>query len=266
VAVLALENELRRAVEQKSFLLHYQPIVEIATGRIAGVEALARWEHSQRGLVPPSEFIPMAEETGLILEIGHWALLECCRAAKQWVTILGRDLTAAVNLSGKQFTRPDLVEQVRDALAETGLEPRLLKLEITESVIMENAEAAIEMLERLRQLGVGVSIDDFGTGYSSLAYLLRLPADTLKLDRSFVVAMGKADRNAKIVAGILELARGLGMDVVAEGVETEAQREQLSAMGCRFAQGYFFSRPIDGERMGQLLAGTLRGPGLLAAD
>jgi diguanylate cyclase (GGDEF)-like protein/PAS domain S-box-containing protein len=254
VQVLALENELRRAVEKKSFLLHYQPIVELQTGCIVALEALVRWEHSERGLVSPVEFVHLAEETGLIHEIGEWALAEACRSAREWVEELGYDLTINVNISSKQFSQTNLVEQVAGVLRETKLEPRRLKLEITESVIMENADLALEMLMRLRELGARVCIDDFGTGYSSLAYLLRFPADTLKIDRSFVTAMAKGGRNAQIVGSIVSLGAGLDMDVVAEGVETQIQREQLATLGCRLAQGFLFSRPVDRERIGALLA------------
>jgi diguanylate cyclase (GGDEF)-like protein/PAS domain S-box-containing protein len=255
VAALALENELRRAVERKSFVLHYQPVVQLSGGRIRGLEALVRWEHSQRGLVPPSEFIPMAEETGLISAIGRWALHESCRVLKDWITETGLDLDVAVNLSSRQFSRPDLVQDVAAALRETGLPPRCLKLEITESVIMENAEAAIEMLQALRGLGVGLSIDDFGTGYSSLAYLLRFPANTLKVDRSFIAMVGKGGRSERIVGSIVALGRSLEMEVVAEGVETAEQRDALLSLGCDLGQGYLFSRPVDAARVGQLLAG-----------
>jgi diguanylate cyclase (GGDEF)-like protein/PAS domain S-box-containing protein len=255
VAALALESELRRAVERKSFVMHYQPVVEMPGGRIRGLEALVRWEHSQRGLLAPSEFIQMAEETGVISEIGRWALQESCRAVKDWIAETGLDLDVAVNLSSRQFTRPDLVPDVAAALRETGLPPRCLRLEITESVIMENAEAAIEMLHALRGLGVGLSIDDFGTGYSSLAYLLRFPANTLKVDRSFIAMVGKGGRSERIVGSIVALGRGLEMEVVAEGVETAEQRDALVSLGCGLGQGFLFCRPVDGARIGQLLAG-----------
>jgi diguanylate cyclase (GGDEF)-like protein len=254
VQVLALENELRRAVERQAFLLHYQPVVELASGRIVSLEALVRWEHSERGLVSPVEFVHLAEETGLIFEIGEWALAEACRTAQGWRAELGADVTVNVNLSSKQFSQPNLVDQVADVLRETGLEPRRLRLEITESVIMENADSAVAMLQRLRELGARVGIDDFGTGYSSLAYLLRFPADTLKIDRSFIAAMTKGERNVQIVGSIVALGHGLGMEVVAEGVESPAQRELLLELGCRYAQGYLFSRPLDHERTRALLA------------
>jgi diguanylate cyclase (GGDEF)-like protein len=254
VHVLALENELRRAVERKAFLLHYQPIVELAGGRIVALEALVRWEHSERGLVSPVEFVQLAEETGLIFEIGAWALEEACRTAREWAEALALDFTINVNLSSKQFSHANLVEQVAAVLRQTRLQPRRLKLEITESVIMENADSAVAMLASLRELGVGVCIDDFGTGYSSLAYLLRFPADSLKVDRSFVSTIAKGDRNAQLVSSIVSLGTSLGMEVVAEGVETDAQRGQLQALGCRLAQGYLFSKPLDEERARALLA------------
>src|SRR5262249_34661556 len=211
VAALALESDLRRAVERQSFVLHYQPIVELASGRIRGLEALIRWEHSQRGLVPPSEFIHIAEETGLVHEIGRFALFESCRALRGWTEQLGNELTVAVNLSSRQFSRPELVEDVDEVLRETGLPAARLQLEITESVIMENAEAAIAILSSLRALGVSLSIDDFGTGYSSLAYLSRFPVDTLKVDRSFVAKVGKGGRDDKIMVAIVGLGRALAV-------------------------------------------------------
>jgi EAL domain-containing protein (putative c-di-GMP-specific phosphodiesterase class I) len=241
-------------VERKAFLLHYQPIVELAGGRIVALEALVRWEHSERGLVSPVEFVHLAEETGLIFEIGAWALEQACRTACDWAEALALDFTINVNLSSKQFSHANLVEQVAAVLRQTRLEARRLKLEITESVIMENADSAVAMLASLRELGVGVCIDDFGTGYSSLAYLLRFPADSLKVDRSFVNTIAKGNRNAQLVNSIVSLGTSLGMEVVAEGVETEVQRAQLMALGCRLAQGYLFSRPLDEERARALLA------------
>jgi diguanylate cyclase (GGDEF)-like protein/PAS domain S-box-containing protein len=255
---LELEHDLRRAVEREEFLLHYQPIVELDTGRIAAFEALVRWEHPQHGLVSPLEFIHLAEETGLIFAIGRWALREACREMADMLRASAPDVTVNVNLSSRQFSRPDLVEQIQDALRESGLPAQRLKLEITESVIMENAESAITVLHRLKDLGASLGIDDFGTGYSSLSYLLRFPADTLKIDRSFMWAMGDGSRNAQIVRTIVVLAHGLQMAVVAEGVETEEQRRQLVALECRYGQGYLFSRPVDGERARALLADEAR--------
>jgi diguanylate cyclase (GGDEF)-like protein/PAS domain S-box-containing protein len=255
---LELENDLRRAVEREEFLLHYQPIVELATGRIAAFEALVRWEHPQHGLVSPLEFIHLAEETGLIFAIGRWALREACREMAALLRETAPDFTVNVNLSSRQFSQPDLVEQIQEALGESGLPAQRLKLEITESVIMENAESAISVLHRLKDLGASLGIDDFGTGYSSLSYLLRFPADTLKIDRSFMWAMGDGGRHAQIVRTIVVLAHSLQMAVVAEGVETEEQRRQLVALECRYGQGYLFSRPVDGERARALLADEAR--------
>ena len=191
-----------------------------------------RWQHPERGLIPPAEFIPIAEETGLIIPIGRWVLGEACRQMSRWQKLSPLDgpLPVSVNLSGKQFLQPDLLEQMREVLRETGLDPRGLKLEITESVVMENIETATRTLEQLRALGVELSIDDFGTGYSSLSYLQRFPVSTLKIDRSFVSRMTESEGTAEIVRTIMTLAQNLGMDVVAEGVETEGQRAQLRAL------------------------------------
>ncbi len=252
--LLALESELRRAVEGQKFRLHYQPIVDIETGSIVGLEALARWDHSERGLVSPVEFVSIAEETGLIFGIGEWSLRQACTDMRAWLDQWPLDLHLNVNVSAKQFSQPNLVDRVAAILAESGLDPRRLKLEITESAIMRDAESAIAMLGRLTQLGARVCIDDFGTGYSSLSYLLRFPADTLKIDRSFVSALGSGQRNAQIVGTIVSLGASLGMEVVAEGVETELQRRQLQAVGCRFAQGFLFSRPMDREHTSAALA------------
>jgi diguanylate cyclase (GGDEF)-like protein/PAS domain S-box-containing protein len=245
--LLALESELRRAVDAHRFRLHYQTIVDLETGAIVGLEALARWEHSERGLVSPVEFVSLAEETGLIFGIGEWSLRQACSDMQGWLDRWPLDLYLNVNMSAKQFSQPNLVDLVAAILSESGLDPRRLKLEITESAIMHDAESAIAMLGRLTQLGARVCIDDFGTGYSSLSYLLRFPADTLKIDRSFVSTLGSGQRNAQIVGTIVSLGASLGMDVVAEGVETEIQRRQLQAVGCRFAQGFLFSRPMDPE-------------------
>jgi diguanylate cyclase (GGDEF)-like protein len=251
VALLKLENDLRRAIERQEFRIFYQPIVSLETDQIAGFEALVRWEHPERGAVPPDEFIPLSEETGLIMEIGQWVLQESCRQVREWQSFLQRPLTLSVNLSGKQFVQPNLIEQIKNTLRETDFDPRWLRLEITESVVMENAEAAASMLIQLRDLGVHLSIDDFGTGYSSLSYLHRFPVTTLKIDRSFIGRMGEGDENAEIVRTIMTLANNLGMEVVAEGVETEEQLARLRALKCEYGQGYLFSKPVaaDAARM-----------------
>jgi diguanylate cyclase (GGDEF)-like protein/PAS domain S-box-containing protein len=242
--LLALENDLRRAVDGKRFVVHYQPIVELATGVIVGVEALVRWDHSQRGLIGPSEFIHLAEETGLVIGISDQVLWQACRDAHTWETKFPFPVSVNVNLSTRAFSQADLVERVASVLAQTKLSAARLKLEITESALMENPDTTAAMLHRFRELGARICIDDFGTGYSSLSYLLRFPVDTLKIDRSFVAAIGRGQRNAQLVGTMVALARSLGMDVVAEGVETEEQRRYLLDLGCAHAQGYLFSRPL----------------------
>ncbi len=249
VARLQLENDLRRAIERNEFHVYYQPIVSLDTDRLAGFEALVRWEHPERGIISPAEFIASAEETGLIVELGQWVLREACRQMHewQWQNPAHGQMIVSVNLSAKQFTQPDLLGQIKRTLHETGLDPRCLKLEITESIVMENAETASTMLMHLRELGVHLSIDDFGTGYSSLSYLHRFPVNTLKIDRSFISRMGAGDENTEIVRTIITLASNLGMKVIAEGVETQAQLAQLKKMGCDYGQGYLFSRPMSAE-------------------
>ena len=255
VARLQLENDLRRAVERQELSVHFQPIMSLETNRIAGFEALARWQHPQRGFISPLDFISIAEETGLIIELGRLVLRESCRQMRAWQleNPNQKALTISVNLSGKQFTQHNLIEQIRQILQETGLDPHSLKLEITESVVMENAETAKSMLMQLRALGVKLSIDDFGTGYSSLSYLHRFPVNTLKIDRSFISSMSAGDENLEIVRTIMTLANNLGMDVVAEGVETEKQLAQLKEMRCEYGQGYLFSKPLTVEAASEFL-------------
>ena len=247
VHALHLESDLRRAIDRQEFFLEYQPIVSLSTGTLSGFEALVRWKHPQQGVVLPEDFISVAEETGLIIKIGHWALREACSQMKRWHTQLSSllPLSIAVNLSGKQFAHPGLTEQIIQTLRTTGLDPHSLNLEITESVVMENVEATAKMLERLRALGVELSIDDFGTGYSSLSYLHRLPIDTLKIDRSFVSRIGENNDNKEIVRTIVLLAHTLGKRVVAEGVETREQLQHLRELKCDSAQGYLFSKAVD---------------------
>lgn len=267
VALLKLENDLRRAIEREEFRVHYQPIISLETEALVGFEALARWNHPERGLVPPDEFIPLAEETGLITDIGAWILRESCMQLRQWQSALGRaSLTMSVNLSGKQLTQTDLIQQVENTLQQTGVNPTCLRLEITESVVMENAELATNTLLQLRKLGVNLSIDDFGTGYSSLSYLHRFPVNTLKIDRSFIGRMAKGDENSEIVRTICTLANNLGMEVVAEGVETREQLEILRSLKCEYGQGYLFSRPVDAEKATALVLESAPGPGYLSVD
>jgi diguanylate cyclase (GGDEF)-like protein/PAS domain S-box-containing protein len=258
VSLMQLENDLRRAVERQEFLLYYQPIVSLETGEICGVEALMRWQHPEHGLIPPSAFIPVAEETGIILQMGQWGLREACRQLREWQKqfSISPSFQVSVNLSSKQFSQPDLIEQITRALRDTGLDPTGLRLEITESVVMENIESATVMLRQLRDLGVEASIDDFGTGYSSLSYLHRFPITILKIDRSFVSGMSNQTENVEIIRSIIMLARNLGMTVVAEGVETEEQLIRLRELGCKHAQGYFFSRPVHPDAAAQFLNGT----------
>ncbi len=255
VALLTLENDLRRAVERHEFQVYYQPIIALNTNRIAGFEALLRWPHAERGFVAPDEFIPLAEETGLIFEIGRWVLDEACRQMCQLQKLVPYPLTISVNLSSRQFSQPHLIEQIKQTLIETGLDPRSLLLELTESVVMENAEAAAAMLKQLRALGVQLSIDDFGTGYSSLSYLHRFPLSMLKIDRTFIGHMDVGGENTEIVRTIITLANNLGMQVVAEGVETAAQLAHLRMLNCTYGQGYFFSRPVAAEQVAALLTG-----------
>lgn len=256
VGLLKLEHSLRRAVDRQEFVLHYQPIVTLTDGAAAGFEALVRWNHPERGIVGPYEFIHLAEETGLIFQMGSWTLREACRWLATGAPALVERMTVNVNLSGRQFSQGDLIEEVETVLSETGLAPARLKLEITESVIMENPEMAVDLLKRLKALGTHLCIDDFGTGYSSLSYLLRFPADTLKVDRSFVTALGRSHRNEDIVGAIVSLAKSLDMEVVAEGVETTEQRSMLRDLGCRYGQGYLFSRPLDPDRARAFAAGV----------
>jgi diguanylate cyclase (GGDEF)-like protein/PAS domain S-box-containing protein len=233
------------------FTVYYQPIISLKSGLVVGFEALVRWLHPERGLVSPMEFIAMAEETGLIMPLGLWVLSESCSQIIKWQNLklpaANSHLTVAVNLSGKQFSQPESIEQIKQVLRETGVDTRCLKLEITESVVMEDGEAATTMLSQLKELGIELCIDDFGTGYSSLSYLHKFPIDILKIDRSFVSRIGAAGENLEIVKAIVMLARSLGMDVVAEGVETPVQLAQLRGLGCEYGQGYFFSKPLDSE-------------------
>lgn len=247
--LLQLETDLRRAVERREFFVVYQPIMSLESEGLRGFEALVRWHHPIRGLISPMEFIPVAEETGMIVQIGEWVLREACTEMKRWQQIYPSDprIFVCVNLSVKQFCQQDLIEKVSGILLETQLPPASLKLEITESAVMENVETATRMLTELRELGVQLAMDDFGTGYSSLSNLHKFPINTLKIDRSFITHMVENNENAEIVRTISGLAHNLGMDVVAEGVETREQLEILRGLGCQFGQGYFFSKPIDSQ-------------------
>jgi diguanylate cyclase (GGDEF)-like protein len=241
---LELETELRRAIEHDGLLMHYQPIVDLASGRIVEVEALVRWRHPRRGLMSPASFIPLAEESGLIVPLGRWVLRTACRQARVW-RMQNPGLVVSANLSARELQQPDLADSVQRILIETGLPPGGLKLEITETVLMRDADAA--QLVRLAELGVHLAIDDFGTGYSSLAYLSRLPIDTLKIDRSFVSRLGREPESDAVVRTIIALAHTLKLSVTAEGIETPEQAAQLRSLGAQRGQGYYFARPAPAE-------------------
>ena len=246
---LALENELRAALERNQFVLHYQPRVDMASGQIAGMEALVRWQHPEKGLILPSEFIPFAEETGLIVPLGKWVIGQACAQNRAWQRQGICGLVVAVNISGVQFRQHGLVETVADALAESGLDARYLELEITESVVMQDAAEATVMLEQLHRMGIGLSIDDFGTGYSSLAYLKRFPIQKLKIDQSFVRDISVDSDDAAIVQAIIAMAHGLRLRVVAEGVERAEQLDYLRMLGNDEYQGFLYSRPLSAREV-----------------
>ncbi len=244
--LLELESDLRKALELDQFVMYYQPIIDLPSGGLAGFEALVRWQHPQLGLVGPMEFIPLAEDTGLIFGLGEWVFRTACNQVSAWCRELGSDRTphVAVNLSPKQFMQPNLVQVMQQIVEQSGADPEKLKVEITETVLMDNAEAAVEMLGKLRRLGLRLSIDDFGTGYSSLSYLQRFPVDILKIDRSFISVFGTERESQVMVRSIVSLARNLNLKVVAEGVDQKVQCGLLRELGCDFAQGFLFSRPV----------------------
>lgn len=254
VAQLRLETDLRRAVARNEFEVHYQPIVYLATGRIEGFEALLRWQHPERGLLSPGEFMPMAEETGLIVPIGWMVLNKVCRLLSSWQTQATRSYFVSVNFSGRQFGQPQFVSEVRNVLRATGCDASRLRFELTETVLMETADAGVAKLRALADLNVQLYIDDFGTGYSSLSYLHRLPTHAIKIDRSFVHQMTETGGTPAIVGTIVTLARNLGMRVEAEGIETKLQLSHLQDLGCEFGQGYYFWRPLDSLATDSLIA------------
>jgi EAL domain-containing protein (putative c-di-GMP-specific phosphodiesterase class I) len=250
---LELEADLRAAVDADQIEIEYQPIVHLTTGELYGAEALVRWHHVRRGDVPPSRFVAIAEETGLIVNIGRTVLRNACTQARQWrrERERARHLRLSVNLSGRHFQEPSIIEDVHDALRISGLEPWALTLEITESVLMQRSDTTLEKLRALKSLGVMLAIDDFGTGYSSLGYLQRFPIDILKIDRTFVDAVGLEDADPVLVRAILALGRTLRIETIAEGIERSEQRDGLRTLGCQLGQGFFFSRslkPADFDR------------------
>jgi EAL domain-containing protein (putative c-di-GMP-specific phosphodiesterase class I) len=259
---LEMEAALRRGLDQGELILHYQPVVELDRGRIIGVEALVRWQHPERGLLGPDAFIPLAEETGLINELGRQVLVEACAQVRSWQRRqpAASDLSVSVNVAPRQLQTDEFIDDVRNALSESGLAPSSLILEITETGMMHDTEMTIERLRALRRTGVRLAVDDFGTGYSSLRYLQRFPVEILKIDRSFVASIDMDSDEVSLAPAILSLARTLRLRPVAEGVETSFQADALLALGCGLAQGFYFSRPVDAAILGELLAGAVELP------
>jgi EAL domain-containing protein (putative c-di-GMP-specific phosphodiesterase class I) len=252
---LALGNELRHALDREEFELHYQPITNIATGRIEAVEALVRWKSPERGLVGPDDFIPFAEESGLIVAIGHWVLGAACEQAKRWKDAGLTGIRVTVNISPRQFDQQDFADEVADALARRNLAPSALGLEVTEGTVMKDIARSGAILQRLKSMGVGIYVDDFGTGYSSLGYLKQFPIDALKIDRSFIADITREPFDEAIAKTVVTLAHSLSLGVVAEGVETAEQLSALRRLGCDHAQGYLFSRPVCADECTLLLMG-----------
>jgi EAL domain-containing protein (putative c-di-GMP-specific phosphodiesterase class I) len=250
---LELETDLRQALANGEFKIYYQPIHTLADGRLTEVEALLRWDRPGHGLMSPAAFIPLAEETGLVVPIGRWVINEACRQARAWNTAYRSELIMSVNLSARQFQDPALLSDIEAAIAETGLDPRNLRLEVTETVAMHDVEATVSKLEALKGLGIQLAIDDFGTGYSSLGYLKRFPVDSLKIDRSFIEGLGVDVQDTAIVQSVVALAKVLRLTVVGEGIENAAQAAHLEAIGCEHGQGYLFARPQPAESLTLLL-------------
>ncbi|MEM8736122.1 MAG: bifunctional diguanylate cyclase/phosphodiesterase, partial [Planctomycetota bacterium] len=251
---LELGADLRQAIEKSELQLHYQPIVDAHSGRIVGVESLTRWHHGTLGSISPDRFIPIAESNGFINELGKWALDESCRQAKAWQDEFANEMTVCVNVSIRQLSDSDFFSTVKDVLFETGLEARFLRLEVTESLLTQKPEDTIDILQKVRDIGVTIAVDDFGTGYSSLAYLHQFPLQILKVDRSFVDQMLQAEKSMAIVRSIIALARSLNLNLVAEGVETQEQLEVLRDLGCDYIQGYLISKPLDANSAHSFIA------------
>jgi EAL domain-containing protein (putative c-di-GMP-specific phosphodiesterase class I) len=260
VARVQLEADLRRALEAEELFLHYQPTFDLGSGQITGAEALCRWNHPTRGLVPPTEFIPLAEASGLIRPLGAWVLREACQQAATWQQAhpdRDKPLALNVNLSGRQLQHTQVVQDVPDALRDSGLPAESLVLEMTESVLLDDSETVLDILGQLKALGIRLAIDDFGTGYSSLSYLHRFPVDILKIDRSFVERLSHASDNAELAWTVVRLGQSLQLQTVAEGVEDSTQFLTLRRMGCDIGQGYYFGRPMDANALARLLSDEL---------
>ncbi|MEZ4655462.1 MAG: bifunctional diguanylate cyclase/phosphodiesterase [Candidatus Eisenbacteria bacterium] len=264
VETFQLEMDLRRALARREFCLHYQPIVDLETGSLQGFEALLRWNHPEQGLVPPGRFVPLAEETGLIVPMERWVLREGCRTIRTWRNLLPptHPLSLHLNISSKHLSRPDLAPELKRTLVEFDLDPQWIRMEITETAIAENPEVAIDVLHELRALGCLLSVDDFGTGYSSLACLQRYPIDLLKIDRAFIKSIDENSTSEEIVRLILVLADHFGLEAIAEGIETEEQLRVLREIGCTVGQGFLFSRPVDADRAQEFVRQSARGVGL----
>jgi EAL domain-containing protein (putative c-di-GMP-specific phosphodiesterase class I) len=255
-----LEADLRRALDAGELFLQYQPTFDLASGQLVGAEALARWQHPTRGLVPPTEFIPLAEASGLIRPLGAWVLREACRQAAEWQLANSQQdkpFSLSVNLSGKQLQHAQVVQDVAAALQESGLSPESLVLEMTESVLLDDSQTVLDILRQLKQLGIRLAIDDFGTGYSSLSYLHRFPVDILKIDRSFVERLTRTSDNAELARTVVRLGQSLQLQTVAEGVEDSTQFLALRRMGCDIGQGFYFGRPMESEDLERLLGDEL---------
>ncbi len=252
---LELDNDLRRAIERQEFVLKYQPIVELNTQKIIGLEALIRWQHPEKGLISPGKFIPIAEETGLIIPLSNWILNQGCQQMCEWQQLSdnSQELIISINLSVKQFSQNNLVEEIMSTLQNLGMNKNCLKLEITESCIVKNTEEVCSILTELKALGINLSMDDFGTGYSSLSYLHRFPFDTLKIDRSFIKDMSQSTDKLRLTQTIIHLANDFGMEVIAEGIETKEQWEQLQQLGCPYGQGYYFAKPLTAQEVEKII-------------
>jgi EAL domain-containing protein (putative c-di-GMP-specific phosphodiesterase class I) len=252
---LYLEIALKKALERQEMFLEYQPIFQVRTKAVIGLESLVRWQHPEKGVLPPGQFISLAEKTGLIIPLGWWVLEESCRQLKAWqaVTPLAQNMFVSVNMSSKQFSQKDVPERIQQIIEEIGLDPKCLKLEITESVLIDHSATIVETLQAIRALGIKLSIDDFGTGYSSLSYLHRFPFDTLKIDRSFIDNADADFEKLEILQSVVRLAWNLGLEVVAEGIETQKHFAQIKALRCESGQGFLFSKPLSTTLMEKLI-------------